>query len=150
MNSKVLLLVFVFVTAIGLSATASAVNILMADQMAAKCLPDNDKEQGEDVCAAYIRGFIDSAVATDPRVIENVTMEIEESFSQKAARTRVGSRLKNYGPSYYAQFCIRDTVPLAEVTDHVQEALAKERVRNLPARELVYHVLKKHYPCPKA
>ena len=150
MHVKVFILVCVFLAATGISVTAKAVNVLTANQMADICLDEKGQDAGKEICAAYVRGFIDSTVATDPRVIENVTNDLGESYSQKAARTRVGSRLKNYGPSYYAQFCVQDTVPLEEIAVHVQAALTKERAVDIPARDLVYQVLKKNYPCPQA
>ena len=150
MYSKLVILVCGCLVAAGISSTAHAVNVLMASQMADICLDENGQDAGKEICAAYVRGFIDSAVATDPRVIENVTMDLEESFSKKAARTRIGSRLKSYGPSYYAQFCIQDTVPLSEIAVHVQAALTTDRVVDIPARDLVYQVLRKNYPCPEA
>ena len=94
MYSKLVILVCGCLVAAGISSTAHAVNVLMASQMADICLDENGQDAGKEICAAYVRGFIDSAVATDPRVIENVTMDLEESFSKKAARTRIGSRLK--------------------------------------------------------
>jgi hypothetical protein len=100
----------------------------------------------------YIQGFIDGAVATDERVTRNVVGEYEkeESFSERAARTRIGTRMERYGASVYAEFCLGDPVPLKEVVEHVvQDATDPERVAANPlARELVYQTLREHYPCP--
>ncbi len=59
-------------------------------------------------CVRYIQGFIDGAVATDERVTLNVADEYEkeESFSERAIRIRFGSRIKTFGSSYYAEFCL--------------------------------------------
>ena len=74
----------------------------------------------------------------------------EETFSQRAARTRIGNRLERYGGSVYADYCLGDPVPLAEVVEHVvQDATDPERVAANPlARDLVYQTMLDHYPCP--
>jgi hypothetical protein len=100
----------------------------------------------------YIQGFIDGAVATDERVTRNIVGEYDkdESFSDRAARTRIGKRLESYGASVYADFCLGDPVPLKEVVEHVvEDATDPKRVAANPlARELVYQTIREHYPCP--
>jgi hypothetical protein len=90
-------------------------------------------------------------VATDERVARNVVGEYdrEETFSERAVRTRIGTRLDRYGPSVYAEFCLGDPVPLKEVVEHVvEDATNPERVAANPlARDLVYETLREHYPC---
>ena len=102
-------------------------------------------------CVRYIQGFIDGAVATDERVARNVVKEYEkeESYSQRAARTRIGNRLNRYGSSVYADFCLGDPVPLKEVVEHVVADLEDaERVKANPlARDVVYQTLRRDYPC---
>ena len=108
-------------------------------------------EEDRIFCVRYIQGFIDGAVATDERVTRNVAMEYEkeESFSERAKRTRVGSRLERYGATVYADYCLGDPVPLREVVEHVVEDSRDEKlVAEVPlARELVYRTLRTHYPC---
>jgi len=91
-------------------------------------------------------------VATDELVMRNVIEEygMEESFSQRAARTRIGNRLDRFGASVYADYCLGDPVPLKEVVEFVvQDATDPERVASNPlARDLVYQTLREHYPCP--
>ena len=67
-----------------------------------------------------IQGFIDGAMATDERVALNVAAEYqeEETFTQRAIRTRLSNRLMQYG-SYYAEFCLGGPVTLAEVVGRV-------------------------------
>jgi hypothetical protein len=100
----------------------------------------------------YIQGFIDGAVATDEKVTQNVVGEFdkEETYSERAARTRIGRRLERFGSSVYAEFCLGDPIPLKEVVEHVvEDATDPERVsRNPLARDLVYDTLREHYPCP--
>ncbi len=133
---------------------ASAVEVLSSAELASHCNHYREDPDGEDgiFCVRYIQGFIDGAVATDERVTMNVAAEYDagdESFAERAMRTRLGSRLERYGPSYYAEFCLGEPVPLAEVVDKVVSSLAEaeyiaERQR---ARDVVYRVLRDNYPC---
>lgn len=136
------------------SPTARAVEALTTDELMSHCEKYYDEQAREDrvFCMRYIQGFIDGAVATDELVMRNVIEEygMEESFSQRAARTRIGNRLDRYGASVYADYCLGDPVPLKEVVEYVvQDATDPERVAANPlARDLVYQTLREHYPCP--
>lgn len=132
--------------------TANAVDPLTATTLKRYC--ENYAEDPESVlsqkCVAYVGGFLDGAVATDQRVAENVVSEIEqdESFSQRAIRTRVYGRLRDYGPSVYADFCIGDPVPLKEVVLHVIEDIeSRESLKGTTAQNVVYSSVREHYPC---
>lgn len=127
-----------------------AMDILTTEELAVQCLDNQDSTPSPGAgCMAYLRGFIDGAIATDPAVTMNVARELEEqeTFSERALRTRVGSRLDRYGPSFFAEFCISLPVPLAEIGGHVLTSLAEQRGSQDPARDTVYQVLKRHYPC---
>jgi hypothetical protein len=113
-----------------------------------------DDPDGEDAifCVRYVQGFIDGAVATDERVTLNVVAELEqgETFSERAIRTRSPSRsLSRYGATVYAEFCLGAPVPLKEVVEHVIDDLMNRKVLEdtLLARDAVYAVLRRDYPC---
>lgn len=131
----------------------AAVEALSTEELISHCAVYEDDPDGEDgiFCVRYIQGFIDGAVATDERVTYNVAAEYDrdESFTERAIRTRLGSRIDRYGPSYYAEFCLGEPVPLAEVVDVVvADLLSMESLtgREL-AREVVYATLRREYPC---
>jgi len=132
---------------------AQAVEKLTTGELMSHCEKYYDEQAREDrvFCVRYIQGFIDGAVATDERVARNVVGEYdkEETFTERAVRTRIGSRLDRYGPSVYAEFCLGDPVPLKEVVEHVvEDATDPKRVAANPlARDLVYETLREHYPC---
>lgn len=132
---------------------AWAVEPLSTAELVSHCDKYHDEEATEDriFCVRYIQGFIDGAVATDERVARNIVEEYEkeESFSQRAARTRIGNRLDRFGSSVYADFCLGDPVPLKEVVEHVVvDSQNVDRVSKTPlARDLVYQTLREHYPC---
>ncbi len=82
---------------------ARAVEALSTEELISHCAVYEEDPDGEDgiFCVRYIQGFIDGAVATDERVTYNVAAEYarDESFTERAIRTRLGSRLDRYGPS---------------------------------------------------
>lgn len=132
----------------------SAVEVLTAEELASHCVafPD-DKEEGPDWqwCVRYIQGFIDGAIATDIRVMLNLEAESEgESFSERAIRTRVIDRNSLTRAAGYAEFCLGDPLPLAEVVQKVVDDLS-ERMKSMDsagtARDVVYEALRRHYPC---
>ena len=131
---------------------ASAIEPLTAIQLQEVCAdarnnPDSPEAR---LCVYYIKGFLDGAVATDGRVAENVASEIEEqeTFTERAIRTRVINRLKDYGPSVYAEFCVGQPDPIADVVLHVIEELDRyDDLESVQAQTIVYDSLRRHYPC---
>lgn len=130
-----------------------AVEALSTEELVSHCAVYEQDPEGEDgiFCVRYIQGFIDGAVVTDERVTYNVADEIDrrESFSERAIRTRVGSRISRFGPSVYAEFCLGEPVPLKEVVIAViADLMDPERVTDRPlARDVVYATLRRNYPC---
>jgi hypothetical protein len=133
--------------------SAWAVEKLTTAELVSHCdkYYDDTAEEDRIFCVRYIQGFIDGAIATDERVMRNVAKELEEeeSFSERAKRTRIGSRLDRYGATSYAGYCLGDPVPLREVVEFVvEDAQDPQRIAANPlARELVYATLRDHYPC---
>jgi len=132
---------------------AHAVEALSTEELISHCAVYEEDPDGEDgiFCVRYIQGFIDGAVVTDERVTYNVADEYDrsETFTERAIRTRLGSRIDRYGPSYYAEFCLGEPVPLAEVARVViADLLALENLEGRElARDVVYATLRREYPC---
>ena len=141
------------VIAVSAASDALAVEALSTEELISHCTVYEQDPDGEDgiFCVRYIQGFIDGAVVTDERVTYNVADEYdrEESFAERAIRTRLGSRIDRYGPSYYAEFCLGEPVPLAEVARVViVDLLALEDLEGHElARDVVYETLRREYPC---
>lgn len=134
--------------------TARGVEPLSTAELISHCRYYEEAPDGADgiFCVRYIQGFIDGAVATDERVTYNVAREFEDSassFRQRAVRTRLGQRLERFGPSVYAEFCLGDPVPLAEVVRKVIADLEQlDDAADIPlAGNLVYRTLREQYPC---
>ncbi|HSM32060.1 MAG TPA: Rap1a/Tai family immunity protein [Woeseiaceae bacterium] len=132
---------------------ARAVEALSTEELISHCAVYEQDPEGEDgvFCVRYIQGFIDGAVVTDERVTYNVADEYdrEETFTERAIRTRLGTRLDRYGPSYYAEFCLGEPLPLAEVARVViADLLQIEDLKGRElAREVVYETLRREFPC---
>lgn len=129
-----------------------AVDALDAADLKEQCSDFDVAAGGESapVCVAFVTGFLDGAVVTDARVAENVANEIdaEESFSERAIRTRVIRRLEVAGPTGYADFCVGQPVPVGDVIEHViAEFASHTSLAGLAARDIVYDALRRHYPC---
>jgi len=133
--------------------SAWAVEALSTAELVSHCNQYHEADAEEDriFCVRYVQGFIDGAIATDERVMQNVARELEEkeTYSQRAKRTRIGSRLDRYGASVYAEYCLGDPVPLREVVEHVvEDAQDDGLIEAFPlARDLVYKTLRTHYSC---
>ena len=135
-----------------MSPLSSAIEPLSAIQLEEVCADaaENPDTAEARLCVYYVKGFLDGAVATDARVAENVASEIEEqeTFTERAIRTRVIKRLRDFGPSVYAEFCVGQPDPIADVVLHVIEELARyDDLANIQAQTVVYASLRRHYPC---
>ena len=77
----------------------------------------------------------------------------KETLTARAFRTRSArrapARLSRYGATGYADFCLGEPVPLKEVVEHVIKDLMNRKVleEQLRARDAVYAVLRRDYPC---
>jgi hypothetical protein len=136
-----------------LSDRAESVEPLSTPELAEHCAFYHDDREGEDAifCIRYVQGFIDGAVATDARVLENVATEFDadETFGERAIRSRIGSRIKSRGPTVYADFCLGEPDSLEEVVEKVVDDLANRKVldENLLARDAVFSTLRREYAC---
>ena len=144
-------------TLAGASCSAFAVEVLPARELASQCrdlVRSGEPVESDGVlfCTHYVQGFIDGAVSTDVRVMMNVEAEYEErtSLTERAARTRMPGWHDQQRAAGYAEFCLGDPVPLADVVRTVAGHLVQQEATmdaGLAAREAVYAALRKHYPC---
>jgi len=137
-----------------LAPATRAVEVLTVHELISHCKLLAAEPEGRDAqyCIRYIQGFIDGAVATDVRVMLNTEAagEREETFSERAKRTRTASRSDRFRAAQLAGFCLGDPLPLraavaAVVTDLT--ALDVGDSAGSPARDAIYDSLRKRYPC---
>jgi len=151
MNIKTLLVIALAILL--LSDRAESVEPLSTPELAEHCAFYYDDRDGKDAifCVRYVQGFIDGAVATDARVLENIASEFDEdeTFSERAIRSRIGSRINRRGPTVYADFCLGEPDSLEAVVEKVVDDLANRKVldKDLLARDAVFSTLRREYPC---
>lgn len=137
----------VFLLCVAIAPRTGAVEALSAAELADLCAVESDGSSIES-CRTYILGFIEGAIATDPRVAMGVADQIEkeDSFQARAYRTRLGRDLERLGPSFLAGFCVPEATPLGTITTRVVDSLPATPADE-PAGELVYRVLRSDFPC---
>ena len=151
MNTRTLLLGAA--TLLLLSGKANSVEPLSTPELAEHCAHYYEDREGEDAifCVRYVQGFIDGAVATDERVLENVAAEIDqdETFTERAIRNRIGTRIRLRGPTVYADFCLGEPDSLESVVEKVVDDLANRKYldESLLARDAVFSTFQREYPC---
>ena len=132
---------------------AESVEPLSTPELAEHCAFYYEDREGKDAifCIRYVQGFIDGAVATDARVLENIATEFDddETFADRAIRSRIGSRINRRGPTVYADFCLGEADSLEAVVEKVVDDLANRKVldKDLLARDAVFSTLRREYPC---
>lgn len=134
--------------------SATAVEILSASELASHCRYFHSEPTGVDgeYCVRYIQGFIDGAVATDVRVMLNAEDDIrkEETFAERAIRTRLPSLDDRRRAARFAEFCLGDELPLRNVVEDVVSRLgemSEVEFGDVSARDVVYETLRNQYPC---
>ncbi len=144
----------VLVLQLMLTPTAHAVEILTSKELASHCVLLSANPEGVDgqYCVRYIQGFIDGAIATDARVMLNAENAItgDETFAERAMRTRMPGRVDRSRAAKLAGFCLGDPLPLRDVVDVVVTDLVKQQdslTKDEPAMEVVYKSLMTNYPC---
>ena len=134
--------------------TAHALEELSSQELASHCALLRAEPEGVDgkYCVRYSQGFIDGAIATDARVMLNAENAISgnETFSERAMRTRMPGRVDRSRAEKLAGFCLGDPVPLRDVVDIVVDDLAAQQItaaKDAPAMVVVYKSLLNNYPC---
>jgi hypothetical protein len=134
--------------------TVNALEKLSSQELASHCALLKTEPEGLDGqhCVRYIQGFIDGAIATDARVMLSAENAISgnETFTERAMRTRMPGRVDLSRAAKLAGFCLGDPVPLRDVVDVVVSDLADQRnstTKDEPAMEVVYKSLLKNYSC---
>jgi hypothetical protein len=134
--------------------TVNALEVLTSKELASHCALLKTKPQGVDgqYCTRYIQGFIDGAIATDARVMLNAENAISgnETFAERAIRTRMPGRVDRSRAEKLAGFCLGDPVPISDVVNLVVTDLAvlqNTTANDESAMVVVYKSLINNYPC---
>lgn len=107
-------------------------------------LADPDSEAGAQ-CLAYVQGYL---TASDPARTTRYPGENDESFAERAARTRLGSLRMQRIEGTDAAYCVGENVPAVEV---VREVVAYLREASgdcdLTDAQAVREALAYKFPC---
>ncbi len=134
-----------------LAPASQGLGALSVKELAAHCAHLQTDPGGVDgqSCIRYIQGFIDGAVETDARIMQD--LDDADSLTERAMRTRMPRRGAYEGPGSLAGFCLGDPLPLGEVMDKVVADLATLNHgdgADSHARVAVEDSLRRHFPCP--
>lgn len=132
---------------------AAAIEPLKTEDLIGYCATyETDPESKEGTaCVHYIKGFVEGAVATDDRVARNVAKQVSGSddYFRTWEEVRYGRKTRQYEPTFFAEFCIGDDVPLRDVVLKVVRDIQDPIwVREEPlARDAVFRALRQDYAC---
>jgi len=134
------------------SVDSRAIDVLTAHELVRHCEYVESEPMGVDAeyCIRYIQGFVDGAVETDERILQDLASDDEETLAERAMRTRMPRRGPYDRPGSLAGFCLGDPLPLREVVDTIVNdliALDIGESAETPARVAVDDSLRRHFPC---
>jgi hypothetical protein len=119
-----------------------ALELPSSAELARQCRGYVDQPEGQEArfCAAYLQGFIDGS----PLVAIRQGPKATETFSQRAARTRLGRPVAARPP-----YCIDSTVQMSELIGQVLAQAEKTPPRDdTDASVLLHAMLARFYKCP--
>jgi hypothetical protein len=138
------------------SSHSRALELLTVHELVVHCEYLTSDPGGVDgqYCIRYIQGFIDGAVETDERIVQSLDAadDDEETFTERAMRTRMPRRGAYERPGSLAGFCLGDPLQLRQVVDAIVTDLVALDIGDAaesPARVAVEDSLRRHYPCPE-
>lgn len=137
-------------------APASTMEWLSGHQLRRSCDLFLDDPQSQDgaLCLAFMQGFIAGADAAEGTVVGESTETSEtadESYSERAARTRLGTiRLQGIQAAKLARYCIDENVTAFKVVKKITAYLEdRPRASDLTVYENVREALVHSFPCAK-
>lgn len=139
----------------GFGHNSRALELLTVHELVVHCAYLQSDPEGVDgqYCIRYIQGFIDGAVETDERIVQDLDTDGTgaSTLTERAMRTRMPRRGPYDRPGSLAGFCLGDPIPLREVVDKIVADLVAGDIGDAaesPARVAVEDSLRRHYPCP--
>ena len=141
-------LIAALVGCLALSASPACANWLSSDDLERHCGAYLSDPVGTEAagCIAFVQGYVAAAGAGSTSVDAR---DDAESFAERAARTRAGSRLRGMReelPSRRA-FCVEGTPPAAVIEAVATHLSRIERAEDEPPEQLVHRALVAQFPC---
>lgn len=124
---------------------------LSSESLGRHCLALEEASSPDDgtVCIAYVQGVIaGTRMARDQQPGPAASGSEDESFTDRAIRTRAGTYLRRIDDSQRRDYCIAGDVPASAVLDALTERLAATPDdSNLTAHDIVHEALVQRFPC---
>lgn len=103
-------------------------------------------------CLVFVQGFVSGANAADEIAGQRATARgaaQEETFAEKAARTRLGeARLRQARVARFGAYCLDEALCTLEIVEKIA-AFIKDQAdaSELSAGEMIHRALVHHFPC---
>lgn len=140
------------IISIGFATNSRALEVLTLQEFVDYCKQfkaEPESTNGQ-YCLHYIQGFIDGAIETDMRILNDLDNNSKSTIIDRAMKTRLPKRADDKHSGHLAGFCLDDPLPLRQVVNIIVTdliALDKSEKSRLPARIAVDDALRRHYPC---
>jgi hypothetical protein len=145
--------VFVLLLFVIAPAPASTMEWLSGVELERSCSLFLDDPRSKDgaLCLAFMQGFIAGSDATEGAVMDTAarSKSANESYAERAARTRVGTlRLQRLQASGLAEYCVDKDTPAVEVVKQITAYLEDHpEASDLTAYDAVREALVHSFPC---
>lgn len=108
----------------------------------------NSESSESKQCVRYIKGFIDGAIAIDPKLAsDSKASEKKPSYTERAIKSRIGNRIKSYATPANNDFCLGKPVLMKEIVYKVKKNILKKAQSDELALFVIYRTLRQEYPC---
>lgn len=130
----------------------SAADRLTAAELEKRCrvFIESPAEPEGEVCIAFVQGFLAGLRTAEERQVTVLAERKEESFAERAARTRAGWLIQHFRSLQGNEYCVPADVSGAEALQRVTAYLAAYedgRNSNRKPLELVHSALEQIFPC---
>lgn len=135
---------FVALTLTGLLISKGhAAETLTAEMLLSSCKNATHQAAAEakQICHGYIQGYLDAIADL------TLTQQVDESFQQRALKTRARGQMMQDGVMYRSPYCLPAGLSVSDVVDKLEQEKASIGA-NAPAAELLSSALRKHFNCP--
>lgn len=128
-----------------LAVPAIAIEPLPSTTLIEQC--SSSEESAHQACRSWIHGFVGGAFAS--RTAKLTDAERKETFSERAARTRISRGRFLYGQNIDAGYCLPRGTTIGELVNKIPAYGASLKQVPEHANQLMLGFLRKHYPCDK-
>ncbi|MFT4939009.1 MAG: hypothetical protein ACI88A_002041 [Paraglaciecola sp.] len=113
-------------------------------------LSDKLEEHADSACYVYIQGFLDGAVLTDSKIMQEIDKRSNMSeFSQRVIRNRLGMQRGSSPDTYLAEFCLATEKASKQDILTVIRIVQSSEAENIQPGDLIYDAVRTSFPCSR-